>query len=86
MKKSGPGKPGKPIPMRGLTIDEIRLVSDLRVMHSKVDELFQIVENLKRRHNGDEIRTYADRKILQQNIDNVDRIYLWFVKLREKGD
>ena len=82
MKKSGPGKP---IPLRGLSIDEIRLVSDLRVMHSKVDELFQIVENLQRRHGAEEIRKYADRKILEQDIDQVDQIYLWFVNLRDKG-
>jgi hypothetical protein len=83
MKKSGP-EPKKPTPLRGLTIDEIRLVSDLRVMHSKVDELHNIVQNLKRRHDPDEIHKYADRPVLEQDIDNVDQIYLWFVKLREK--
>ena len=81
MKKSGTGKS---IPLRGLTIEEIRLVSDLRVMHSKVDELFNIVESMRRRHGYDEIQKYADRKVLEQDIENVDKIYLWFVKLREK--
>jgi hypothetical protein len=80
MKKSGTGKA---IPLRGLTIEEIRLVSDLRVMHSKVDELFNIVESLRRRHGYDEIRKYADRRVLEHDIDNVDKLYLWFVKLRE---
>jgi hypothetical protein len=81
MKKSGPKKP---VPLRGLSIDEIRLVSDLRVMHSKVEELFQVVDKLKRRHSADDIRRYSDREILESNIDNVDQIYLWFVSLRDK--
>lgn len=73
----------KPTPLRGLTIDEIRLVSDLRVMHSKVDELFNIVESLKRRHDAREIQRYADRKVLNDDIDRVDEIYLWFLKLKD---
>ena len=80
MKKS---KSGKPIPLRGLTIDEIRLISDLRVMHAKVDELHNVVQSLKRRHEADEIRHYADRKVLANDIEQVDQIYLWFLKLKE---
>lgn len=73
----------KPTPLRGLTIDEIRLVSDLRVMHSKVDELFNVVESLKRRHHPLDIQRYADRKVLNDDIDRVDEIYLWFLKLKD---
>lgn len=36
---------------RWLEIDEVRLVSDLRIMHAKVDELYLLVQNLKRRHD-----------------------------------
>jgi hypothetical protein len=75
--------PNKPLPMRGLTIDEIRLVSDLRVMHAKVDDLFQVIENLKVRHGAEDIRRYSDRKVLDENIQKVDEIYLWFLKLKE---
>lgn len=70
---------------RALTIDEVRLVSDLRIMHSKVDELFQIVSNLKRRHNEASIRIYADEPVLEEDISRVDQIYLWFVSLKEAG-
>jgi hypothetical protein len=70
---------------RALTIDEIRLVSDLRIMHSKVDELFQVVSNLKRRHNEPAIRLYADAPVLEEDISRVDQIYLWFVSLKEEG-
>lgn len=69
---------------RPLDIDEIRLVSDLRIMHAKVDELFQIVSNLKRRHEG-AVRQYADEPVLEEDISRVDQIYLWFVSLKEEG-
>ncbi|MGE5206176.1 MAG: hypothetical protein ACM3SW_12470 [Actinomycetota bacterium] len=68
-----------------LNIDEIRLVADLRIMHAKVDELFQVVSNLKRRHNEADIRRYADEPILEEDISRVDQIYLWFVSLKEAG-
>ena len=68
-----------------LNIDEVRLVSDLRIMHAKVDELFQIITNLKRRHNEAAIRLYADEPVLEEDIAHVDQIYLWFVSLREEG-
>jgi hypothetical protein len=64
---------------RGLTLDEVRLVSDLRVMHSKVDELFHIVANLKRRHNQTAIHRYADQQVLGEDIERVEEIYLWFL-------
>lgn len=68
-----------------LDIEEIRLVSDLRIMHAKVDELFQIVSNLKRRHQEGAVRQYADGPVLEEDISRVDQIYLWFVSLKEEG-
>jgi len=70
---------------RWLDVEEARLVSDLRIMHAKVDELYQIVQNLKRRHNEEAIFNYADHPVLQEDIDRVDQIYLWFVALKEEG-
>ena len=75
--------PSQPIGARYLEIDEIRLVSDLRIMHSKVDELHQLVKNLKRRHSEAAINKYADQNILNEDIELVDSIYLWFVSLKE---
>jgi hypothetical protein len=68
-----------------LDIEEIRLVSDLRIMHSKVDELYHIVSNLKRRHNESAILRDADQLVLSEDINRVDEIYLWFVKLKKAG-
>jgi hypothetical protein len=80
----------KPLPNlsvedRALSIDEIRLVSDLRIMHAKVDELFQIVSNLQRRHRLNAIHKYADQEVLSDDIQRVDDIYLWFVNLKDSS-
>ncbi|HET7206562.1 MAG TPA: hypothetical protein VFI95_08280 [Terriglobales bacterium] len=69
----------------GLTIDEVRVVSDLRIMHSKVDELYQIVSALKQRHDEQAIVKYADQPVLTNDIQKVDQIYLWFVALKEEA-
>lgn len=67
-----------------LTIDEVRLVADLRIMHSKVNELAQIISVLKRRHPEMAIRQYADHRMLDDDIRRVDEIYLWFISLKEE--
>jgi hypothetical protein len=69
-----------------LNIEEIRLVSDLRIMHSKVDELHHLVDSLKRRHSHQDIFQYADPAVLAENIRCVDEIYLWFLKLKEEAE
>ena len=67
----------------GLTPDEVRLIGDLRIMHAKVDELYQIVRMLAERHRTEDIREYSDHPVLAENIRKIDEIYLWFVKLKE---
>ena len=69
-----------------LNIDEVRLVSDLRIMHTKVNELFSIVEYLRRRHDEADIVKYADYDVLADDIRKVDEIYLWFVRVKEERD
>ncbi len=69
---------------RWLTIEETRIVSDLRIMHSTVDELYQVVQALKRRHDESAVVKYAGQPILTEDIRKVDEIYLWFVKLKEE--
>lgn len=70
---------------RWLTIEEVRIVSDLRIMHAKVDELHQLVDALKKRHSEGDIVKYADQPILTEDIRKVDEIYLWFVRLKEES-
>jgi heme oxygenase len=76
---------GRSVENRSLDVHEIRLVADLRIMHSKVDELFQVVENLKRRHDYTDIVSYADQQVLAEDIERVDAIYLWYVHLKEEA-
>ena len=68
---------------RQLDTDEVRLIADLRIMHSKVHELFEVVSVLKRGHEESFIRQYADHAMLEKDIQRVDEIYLWFVRLKE---
>jgi hypothetical protein len=75
----------KPVGEQWLDIEEVRLVADLRIMHAKVQELFEIVSGLKRRHPERSIRNYADHRMLNLDIQRVDEIYLWFITLRENG-
>jgi hypothetical protein len=70
---------------RQLDIDEVRLIADLRIMHSKVHELFEVVSVLKRGHEENYIRNFADHAMLEKDIQRVDEIYLWFVRLKEEG-
>lgn len=71
---------------RWLTIEEVRIVSDLRIMHTKVNELYSIVEYLRRRHDEASTVKYADYEVLADDIRKVDQIYLWFVKVKEERD
>jgi hypothetical protein len=68
-----------------LDIEEVRLIADLRIMHSKVHELFEVVSVLKRGREENFIRRYADQAMLEKDIQRVDEIYLWFVRLKEEG-
>lgn len=68
-----------------LDVEEVRLIADLRIMHAKVHELFEIVTVLKRGREENYIRRYADHAMLEKDIQRVDEIYLWFIRLKEEG-
>jgi hypothetical protein len=80
-----PKRTQHPLDDRGLHIGEIRMVCDLRIMHGKVDELFQLIESLKERHDEAAIVKYADQPVLTGDIQKVDAIYLWFVRVKEES-
>lgn len=68
-----------------LDVEEVRLIADLRIMHAKVHELFEIVTVLKRGREENYIRKFADHAMLEKDIQRVDEIYLWFIRLKEEG-
>jgi len=68
-----------------LDLEDVRMVADLRIMHAKVYELFEIVSVIKKRHDESAIRRCSDHAMLDQDIRRVDDIYLWFVRLKEDG-
>ena len=71
---------------RSLDVEEVRLVSDLRIMHTKVNELFSVVEYLRKRHSDSDIVKYSHYEVLADDIRKSDQIYLWFVKVKEERD
>lgn len=76
----------QPADGRWLDIEETRLVADLRLMHAKVNELHACVASLKRRHMEADICKYADGPVLDEDIEKVDEIYLWFVKVKNERE
>ncbi len=62
----------------------MRIVADLRVMHSKVDEFYRTVRALQVNHSEADVYTYADPPRFNDDIKKVMDIYVWFEKL--KGD
>jgi hypothetical protein len=72
---------------KSLTVEEVRIVADLRIMHGKVDELYHVVGSMQQRHaEVAEIVRYADARLLTDDIRKVDEIYQWFVTLKEERD
>jgi hypothetical protein len=80
-----PKRSSQPAEERWLTIEEVRTVSDLRIMHAKVDELYHTVAGLKERYDEATIVKYADQPVLTRDIQRIDEIYLWFVRLKEES-
>jgi len=78
-----PKRSSQPVEERWLTIEEVRTVSDLRIMHAKVDELYHTVAGLKERYDEATIVKYADQPVLTRDIQRIDEIYLWFVRRKK---
>lgn len=68
---------------RALDTEEVRLVSDLPVMHAKVRELYGCVESLRKHHAQRQVLKYADAEVLLSDIRRADEIYQFFVTLAE---
>ncbi|HVG90557.1 MAG TPA: hypothetical protein VNB54_03615, partial [Alphaproteobacteria bacterium] len=59
-----------------LNLEEVRLVADLRIMHAKVFELFEIVSVIKKRHDEGAIRRCSDHVMLDQDIGGTATIVM----------
>jgi len=69
-----------------LTVDQVRLIADLRIMHAKVDELYQISSVLQVRHDERAVVNHADKAVLAEDIRKVDELYIWFVELKDEAE
>jgi hypothetical protein len=70
---------------RWLKVEEVRLVSDLRMTHAKVDELYSAVQQLRHRHDEEDIVRFSDQVAPTEDIRRVGEIYPWYVQLKEKA-
>lgn len=50
-----------------LDVEKVRLASDLRIMHAKVDELHHVVSNLRKRHSENDVIAFADESVLDEH-------------------
>ena len=71
---------------RAFTLEQVRLIADLRIMHAKVDELYQISKVLQQRHDERAVVVHADKVVLAEDIRKVDELYIWFVELKDEAD
>jgi hypothetical protein len=78
------GQPIQPVSGRWLEVEEVRLIADLRVMHAKVQELFFIIDGLRRRHSPEALALYFDEPVLVNDVRMVDDVYQWYLDLRER--
>ena len=63
--------------------DAVELQTDLRILHAKVGELFQIVQQVRKHFEVDQVLTTADTRQLAKNIDHMDEVYRWFADLKK---
>ena len=63
--------------------------TEKRLVKHKVEstlgvEQMTIVKHIRKRHDPEAVVEFADRAALTDNINAVDKIYMWFVKLDEQ--
>jgi len=70
---------------RWLNVDEIRVIADLRIMHSKVSELKSIVSSLRARYDARDVVEYSEETILAENIARMHEVYLLYLALKKRN-
>ncbi|HEY0565809.1 MAG TPA: hypothetical protein VGC88_09505 [Terriglobales bacterium] len=76
----------QPLENRSLNVEEIRLVGDLRYMHNRVLELIALVREIRERHPTTDVVRYADRPLLELDIQRVDEAYQYYLDIRQELD
>ena len=68
--------------MENLTLQEIRLVADLRLVHSAANNLLGIIGQIKTRHSHAKVAELADPMALLVTIREVEEVRDWLVELK----
>lgn len=67
-----------------VTLEEIRIIADLRILHAKVFEVFQACNMLRSRHTEKRILQYADQAVVQDDIKKMQLLYQWFMRIQNE--
>ncbi len=68
--------------MENLTLEEIRLVADLRLLHSAANNLLGIIGQIKTRHSHAKVEELADPIALLVTVREVQEATDWLVGLK----
>jgi hypothetical protein len=68
--------------MENLTLEEIRLVADLRLLHSAANNLLGIIGQIKTRHSQPKVEELADPIALLVTVREVQEAAAWLMGLR----
>jgi hypothetical protein len=69
--------------MENLTLQEIRLVADLRLLHSAANNLLGIIGQIKTRHSQVKVEELADPVALLVTVREVQEATDWLVGLKQ---
>jgi hypothetical protein len=69
--------------MENLTLEEIRLVADLRLLHSAANNLLGIIGQIKTRHSQAKVEELADPIALLVTVREVQEATDWLVGLKQ---
>lgn len=68
--------------MENLTLEEVRLVADLRLLHSAANNLLGIIGQIKTRHSQAKVEELADPVALLVTVREVQEATDWLTGLK----
>jgi flagellar assembly factor FliW len=63
-------------------VDEVRLVADLRIMHARVYEIYNVCNMIRSRHTEKKVVEYADPMVLNDDIQKMQQVSNWFLQVQ----
>lgn len=67
-----------------ISVAQVRLIADLRIMHSKTSELYSTINMIRRRHTEADVVSCGDQNALKDDIGKMEQCYGWFLKIKSE--